>query len=240
MNFTKIRSWPLGLMFAAAIEVSCFGASAHAAIILSEPFNTNSSSANMAANYPNYTVSSGASVVGQELILNSADLTTTASYSGPKVIQFDINSVTAPNVGNTKVILQLGSGINANSVLYHPEYSGGALRVDSVNSTGFGNQTMPFTPTIGTDYHMKVEDSGTGNFSVTLTNNSNPLETYYKTWTNTALSTSSYTIGLTYALGVGEFDNLTVTAVPEPSTYALLAVGSSVAILLRRRRSIEG
>jgi len=125
--------------------------------------------------------------------------------AGDLLIGADIGST--PGSGNTNVGLRIGG----NNIVFHPSYSGGALRVEGPG--GFGNTNVGFDPAGGgVMHHMEVAvNAATGLFTVALQNGANPGNVYVARFTNTGYAPLSDKIGFRYGSGLGDdegrFDN---------------------------------
>jgi hypothetical protein len=117
----------------------------------------------------------------------------------------------------------VGLTIGDNNVVFHPGYTGGALRVEGPG--GFGNTNVGFTPANGVLHRMQVDADAAGNFSITLIDGTDPSNRFEASFFNPG--SVGGPLGFRRSgqgLGVGLFDNLIVT-VPEPASLGLLALG---------------
>jgi hypothetical protein len=196
-------------------------------------------------------------VAGQRFQLEDADpnpayagLVTTASFSLATDTSVRVRAGALAGTGGWfNVALFLGTGtpsspnMGDNFILFHPGYAGGALRVEGPGA--FGNTDVGFTPAIGAGnlYTLEVLYLGSETFQVTLTDDSNPLHTFSKTWSNSALVPQPYRVAVASNDAFGDavtvFDDIRIgnaqaTATPEPASVGLLA--AALAGLAARRR----
>lgn len=107
-----------------------------------------------------------------------------SSFEGPIEIEAELGGgdgvTSAPCSYNTGLV------IGDNTVVFHPgcEQDGirGHLRIDG--SGGFDNQDVGWIPAEAVLHHLVVVSDGTGNFTGTLTDGTNPTNTYTFAWTN--------------------------------------------------------
>jgi hypothetical protein len=223
-------------------------------------FSTSSTSANLAATYPSWTflgTQGSADVSGGQLRFTGTSNPTqlflyNSTFSGAftfDALVSETNGSGAFNVGlfiglpgsETGMLASNGnSNTNADRIVFHPGYSGGALRVEG--GGGFSNQNVGWTPASGTMADLSIASDGLGHFTVKLTDGNNSNLTYTTTFTNSALSGQALEIGLTAAGGEGSnyalFDNPSVStfAAPEPASIVLLGAGLAALGAVRRRR----
>lgn len=133
----------------------------------------------------------------------------------------------------------VGFTIGENNIVFHPGYTGipGAFRVEGPG--GFGNTDMGFVPAVDVMHLLRVEGDGLGNFDITLVDGLDPSNVFTTSFLNPGSVGGE--MGFRRSgqdTGVGLFDNLIVTAVPEPVSAAtvLLAMGA-LGVWVRRRRS---
>jgi hypothetical protein len=209
-----------------------------------ETFNTPSSDANFSSDYPAFTTTGTLTRTvdaGGVLHLGSGDFPATTWTTvvpspipvGGVKIQIDMGwdggGVTPPGFGSAA--LKLG----ANVLAFHPGFGGppaGAFRIEGPG--GFGNQDMGFVPTIGVLNHVEILSLPSGQFNIKVTDGTNPANVYIATFTNA----SSYggPIGPAALAGAsGMFDNLSITAAPEPASFGLAAM-ALVGMASRGRR----
>lgn len=207
-----------------------------AEVLFSENFSTNSSETQFAATYPLWTVTKyegnppfevadgmlflrfGGSNLGISSTIDASSLT------GPIQIEAELgggDGVTSQPC-NYATILVIGN----NNVVFHPgcvrEGIRGHLRIDGPG--GFDNQDVGWVIAEKVLHRLVVKSDGMGNFIGTLTDGTNPENTYTFSWTNAgAVGT---TIGFQrYGHGPGDgfFSKLTIASptiqscVPAPS-----------------------
>jgi len=123
-------------------------------------------------------------------------------------VSADISSDADP-VGGFNVGLKIGS----NNVVFHPGYTGGALRVDGTG--GFGNQNVGFTPSQAVLHTLTVSGDGAGNFNLTLKDGTGVAADYTNSWTNAGNTASTIALRRsgpqTYS---GMYDNFSVSGLP--------------------------
>jgi len=232
MNFT-IKTATLATLVVLTMSVSAFAA------YVDEHFNTDT--ANLAVDYPDYalTGNGSGSVSGQQLRLNSGGspaLGFTTLSTLPASPDYDIRvqlTSTGGTPGNHNVGLFLGTGTpgsmgaNDNLIVFHPGFATGALRVQGTG--GFGNTDVGFTPAQGVLHTLAVHRDGAGTFTVTLSDGSNPANSFTTSWSNPSLTTFKVGVATVEALSgtpTGIYDNL--FAIPEPSSVLLLGLGGGL------------
>ncbi len=188
---------------------------ARAGILFQEPFNTDTANtAETAAVYTNFNVTgSGNAYVSGGILyfsLPSAGntMTTKFGFPGDLLIQLEVGK--NPGGGSANVGLTIGG----NRLVFHPGYSGGAFRVEGAG--GFGNQNMGFTPAAGILHLLEVAvNSTTKQFTIAVTNASNPNQAYAARFTNAGYTPGTTGLGPTRSSGggtdeVGWYDDLIV------------------------------
>lgn len=221
------------------------------AILFQEPFNTDTANtAETAAVYTNFNVTgTGNAYVSSGILyfslINAGNtMTTKVGFPGDILIQLGVGK--NPGGGSANVGLTIG----ANRLVFHPGYSGGAFRVEGPG--GFGNQNMGFTPAAGPLHPLEVAvDSVNKQFTIAVTNASNPDQVYVARFTNAGYVPGTTGLGPTRSSGggtdeVGLYDNLVVSelkpamastlwaqkiAASNPlNWYRLNEVGSAIAV----------
>lgn len=249
-------------LLALGAAVLGFGSPASAGTITT--FSTDSTSANLAATYSDWTFQTNqgvADVSGGQLRFsglssNTQLFTYNTTFSGAFTLDTLVSGTgNAGNFnvglyiglpGNQSSVIAMGTDSNASTdrIVFHPGYGGGALRVEG--GGGFGNQNVGFTTALSVLADLSLTSDGLGHFTVKLTDGTNPALTYTTTFSNAALSGQALTIGMTAAGGEGSsyalFDNPSVStfnagaAVPEPASLAILGVGFASVQMFRNRR----
>jgi hypothetical protein len=129
--------------------------------------------------------------------------------------------------------------LGANVINFHPGYNGppGAFRVDGPG--GGANQDMGFVPALGVLHHVEILSSPSGLFNIKVTDGTNPATVYTTSFTN--LGSYGGEIGPS-AVGAesGMFDNLSIRAVPEPSSSIICLVGIAASCCWQWRRGRAG
>ncbi len=186
-------------------------------------------------------------IAGASLGANAADLITNGNfetYSGGAVIGFttvNAGSVALAGwtVGGTSVDI-----VNGN----YGAFSGNGI--DILGTPGPGSVSQSFASTVGQTYLLTFDVSRNGNTNPYIDVSFNGgLATQYLGGTSAAPShyTFSYLANnssttLTFSsVGSGDsgavLDNVSVTAVPEPETYAMLLAGLGLIGMVRRRKN---
>jgi hypothetical protein len=194
-----------------------------------ESFNTPSNDTSFSTNYPAFTttgVLSRTVDAGGILRLGSGSVpastfTTVTPFPVPAGgILINVDMGFNGGAGTGAASLKLGNNV----INFHPGYNGppGSFRVDG---PGLGtNQDMGFVPQLGVLNHVQILSLPSGLFNITVTDGTNPANVYTTSFTNAA----SYggEIGPAAAgAPSGMFDNLSITAVPEPASLVLAAAG---------------
>lgn len=190
------------------------------------------------ANYNGFAVNGpdNVSVSGGVLTITKS----TAGVTSTSVTRSGINGDAIYSVdllGNSGAIggYNIGITIGANSIVFHPGFGGAALRVEG--DGGFTNTNVGFTPAVGTAHRLEIrQTASTGQYDITLRDGGNNANVFNTSFTN--LASVGQDVGLRLSSGgvaSASFDNFQVTAVPEPSSTALLGLGG-LSLLLRRRR----
>lgn len=145
-------------------------------------------------------------------------------------------------MGTYSVALQVG----AVSLGFYPGYSGGAFFAYLLE--GYGDittgQNLGFTPATGTLYEMSVSvttnSANNYHYAVVVTDGSNNFNYSFDQSIPPSIQGRMDEIGfIRYngAGGNGVYDDLVITAVPEPSALALLASGLGIAAFASRKRA---
>lgn len=208
----------------------------------SESFNTPSTDASFSTNYPAFTTTG---VLTRSV--DASGILRLGSGSNPPAQTW--TSVIPSPVPGGGILINVDMGYNglpgygaaalklgANVINFHPGYNGppGAFRVDGPG--GGTNQDMGFVPALGVLHHVEILSSPSGLFNIKVTDGTNPANVYTTSFTNAG----SYggEIGPA-AVGAesGMFDNLSITAVPEPTSIVMSLVGlAGLCICGRRQR----
>jgi hypothetical protein len=150
------------------------------------------------------------------------------SFAGDLLIRFDTRMLGTP--GSINVGLRSGD----NHFIFHPGYPGGAFRIDGPG--GHANQDMGFTPS--TDYSQVSVTivAATGLTTLRITNAAGVYEEQFMDANYVAGSTVlGFSLG---GAGTGLYDNLLISAVPEPPAALLVLAGGL--FLARQRRAGPG
>lgn len=169
----------------------------------------------------------GAQVSGGQLFLNSSGAQThldLGAFSGDLRVEYDTTIVGTPGSVNTSF------HVGDNDIVFHPGYAGGAFRIDGV----FHNMGMGFTPAVSPLSHVALSITAGGLFTIEITNGA----TFTHVWQDTNYVAGSTVLGLGVGgSGQAVFDNLQVSSVPEPASWALVGAGLLAVAGLARRSS---
>ncbi len=204
----------LYLAWAAALALSA--ARLQGGIIFQEAFPTDTANtAETVATYTDFTYAGGGNAYVSGGVLHFSgkwanDLRTTTGFPGDLLIQLEVGK--DPGGGHANVGLRVGG----NRLVFHPGFNRvpGAFRVEGPG--GFGNTNMGFVPAPGLLHPMDVAvNAATGEFTIAVTNASNPSQVFAKRFTNLGYSPGADTIGPTRYTGganeVGLYDNLVIS-----------------------------
>ena len=111
-------------------------------------------------------------------------------------------------------------GLSQSTMVFHPGYNApnGAFRVNGPN--GFGNEGMGWMPQLGVLNHVEIHSFPDGLFNITVTDGSNPANVFHESFTDPVAYGGD--IGLLAAGGgAAIYKNLSIQAVPEPSSIVL-------------------
>lgn len=236
-----------------ALTVALLGlwASPLAAAVFSETFDgpglpstlTYSSSPNLAwsingsqqlfADYDGSNVSVTATAITKNGFIAPAGLST--------VYSLDVGAPTGIGTGAYNVGMLFGGY----GVLFHPGLSGGTLRIDGGYS--LSNTNMGFTPALGVLHHIEAKTTmTTGGLAVDMTITGLGTDALMHTFNHSFLDTTPNLNTGTFGgrrsgpgnnvLNDAFFDNYRVEYVPEPSSIAMLLLGLTGIIALRRRK----
>ncbi len=206
-----------------SVSAILWAATATTAHALVATFDTPSSPANLATLYPEFTATAPA---GAEWSVSNGKawaVRDTGSTTDLFVLPGFVNpfsgvghliegTIGAASTGVSAGSFNVGLSFGGRSFLFHPGYSGGAMRVDGL----VGNTNMGFTPAWDKDYRMQVrafDDSGTKKYRVTVTDTTNPLNNAFAiTVDETSPPSSLQSAGFrrSGAVGTGFFDNLSI------------------------------
>jgi hypothetical protein len=201
---------------AVAATVLLLGAAAQGAVY-QESFDFDTTSP--AADYPAFSASLGtgtAQVSGGELDLtqpagSSAQRFTRGGFAMPHTVSALLES--SPGGGGYNVGLIIGD----NSIVFHPGFAGGALRVEGPG--GFGNTNVGFTPAANVAHQLDVAADGHGQFDLRLTDGNNPSNVFTATYTNPGAVGGDIGFRRQGNPGTGRYDDLTVSS-PARALYA--------------------
>lgn len=243
------RSLTLLVALVVAYDVSVWGVAhsdaAGVSLPFNESFNTPGSDASFPTDYPAFTTTGGLTRnVDAGGVLRTGGggfpstswttVTPTPVPVGGILIKVDMGwdgmGLVGPGFG--AAALRLGE----NTIVFHPGFNGppGAFRVDGPG--GSNNQSMGYVPAIGVLNRVEILSSPSGLFDIKVTDGTNPANVFTTSFTNAA----SYggEIGPSALAGAsGMFDNLSITAVPEPASLGLGATAFFLMVGLARGRA---
>ena len=215
------------------------------ALPYTENFQSPAPSADATTDYPEFTASLG----GGTATVDAAGVLhlTPPNAPGDTDQVFTVTPSPAPT-GEIVILAQVGASqsngnynvglvVGQNNLSFHPGFGGppaGAFRVEGPG--GFGNSDMGFVPANGVLHQFEVHSFPNGDFTIKVTDGSNPANVYNAAFNNPG----SYggPIGFRRsgpASGDGQYDNLQISIVPEPSVIGALGLGLGC-LLARRRR----
>lgn len=134
-------------------------------------------------------------------------------------------------------LVRYTGGLDANTNI--ATISSGSSPVSDIASAQYLSVSVSYTPSTNT-WLLSARNDGTTAFADptggSLTSMSSVVD---NTYTGTAMTSMGFLWGYSTTTNTASFDNVTVTAVPEPSTYAALAGALALAgvIVHRRRRA---
>jgi len=228
-----IRTSKLHLTLVAAYIIALYPIQADAGPVslpFSESFDTPSTDALFSTNYAAFTTTGALTRTvdaGGILRLGSGTgnpATTWTSVTpapvpvGGILINVDMGYDGSAGTGSTSLVL------GANVINFHPGYPSppGAFRIDGLG--GSGNQDMGWIPGLGVLHHVEILSSPSGLFNIKVTDGSNPANVYTTSFTN--VGSYGGQVGPSAVGSQGAmFDNLLITAVPEPTSIAMSLVG---------------
>ena len=148
--------------------------------------------------------------------------------------KFEMTGLVGAEVGGGSY--NVGFTVGENDIVFHPGLSGGLLRVEGPG--GFWNTDVGFTPAAGVLHLLRVESDGTGHFDITLVDGDDPSHVFTASFFNPGSVGGEMGFRRSgEANGAGLFDNLIITAVPEPVSVATVLLGlSGLGLWVRRRR----
>jgi hypothetical protein len=97
---------------------------------------------------------------------------------------------------------------NENSLVFHPGYPGGALRVEG--DGGFGNSDMGWSPAPGVMHHLEIHSFPNGLFNLKLTDGQDATKVYNTSFTNTFAYGGDVGL-LAHGPGGAMYDNLSIS-----------------------------
>jgi len=216
------------------VAVALGAAQVQAGVLFQETFPTDTANtAETVATYTNFTYAGGGNAYVSGGVLHFSgtrtnnNLRTTTGFSGDLLIQLQVGK--NPGGGSANVGLSVGG----NRLVFHPGYGPlpGAFRVEGPG--GFGNRDMGFVPAPAVLHQMDVAvNAATGEFTIAVTNATNPDQVFAARFTNSGYSPGTDTIGPRRNTGggneIGLYDNLVISelrpAVPDtPWTAAIRA-----------------
>jgi PEP-CTERM motif len=226
-----------GCLVAAALGISPVYANP-VALPFFEPFNN--LSANATVDYPQFTAEGPAAawtVDAQGLRTNSVgyspldgpafSVTPNPTPTGEIVINVDMGweNKSCVGCGGTGLRLGNGSGTSSeNTMAFLPAYNAppGFFLINGPGGTS-GAQDMGWVPALGVLHHVEIHSFPSGLFNIKVTDGLNPANVYTNSFTNPLAYGSD--IGL-LAVGGGSaiYKNLSIQAVPEPSSIAILGL----------------
>ena len=187
---------------------------------------------------------------------NKIDFSTTASSSATAAIPYW--GLVAPTTGTVDTGIQAGIGPSGTTYAAFEQYNGGSIfNLTSTPVTAGTTYMLTFVgedtsgtttntdPTSITFFSQAAPTTTTYTFagtalqttSLTLTNKATPYTSYPATFT--APTTTGGNIGIEVTNNstgdYNQLDSFVLTAAPEPSTYALMAVSLLGLVFLRRR-----
>jgi hypothetical protein len=207
----------------------------------SESFSTPSTDALFSTNYPAFTTTG---VLTRTV--DAGGIMRTGSGSGPPAQTW--TSVTPNPVPGGDISINVDMGydgspgtgaaalkLGANVINFHPGYNGppGAFRVDGPG--GGVNQDMGWVPALGVLHHVEILSSPSGLFNIKVTDGSNPANVYTTSFTNAGSYGGQVGPSAVGSPG-GMFDNLSITAVPEPTSIVMSVIGLAGLCVCGRRR----
>lgn len=219
--------------------------SAEAFVFFDESFDTDTADTTSTLSHYSQFTKIGTSltrVVGGELLLQPSGAAVDHEFlingfAGDLRVTLDVGK----NPGGPD--FNVGLRIGDNRLVFHPGFFGdggappGSFRVEGPG--GFGNRHIGFVPAGGVAHRLRVDlHAETGEFDIQLFDTHNPANKFTASFTNAGYAPGDH-IGPTVEgflknpAWVGLFDNFQVTALPEPTSAALLL---AAAALLGRRR----
>lgn len=243
---THYRHWSLTIAALATILAARPAAAGSVALPFFEPFNTPTPDA--VATYPQFTADDGGSGLTPVRYVNASGVLRFGSGGFPYYPNFGVTPTPTPT-GEIVINLDMGwngqdndppvgagfggTGLRLGNNLFgfHPGYPSSPFRIEGTG--GYGNTNIGWTAALGVLNHVEIHSFPSGLFTIKLTDGTNPANVYTTSFTNPASYGGVISL-LAFAGGSAMYDNLSITAVPEPSSFVMLGL-TVVGISLRRR-----
>src|SRR6476620_51253 len=233
---TQYRRWTLAIGALTVILSTRSVIAGPVSLPFIETFNTPTLDA--VTTYPQFTADDGGSGLTPTRIVNASGVLRFGSGGFPYYPNFAVTPTPTPT-GEIVINLDMGwngqdndppvgvgfggTGLRLGNNLFgfHPGYPGGALRVEGPG--GFGGTDMGWTSALAVLNHAEIHSFPNGLFTIKITDGTNPTNVFTTSFTNPASYGGSVSL-LACAGGSAMYDNLSISAVPEPTSLPLFSV----------------